>query len=62
MIEIDYGGKTYRVADDRLEEALTRAALHCGRPISDEEQQARNLRYAKIMAERANEGKVPTRA
>ena len=52
MTGVEYNGKVYLVSEDRLEETLTRAALHCGRPISDAEQQARDLRYVAIMAER----------
>lgn len=52
VIEVLYEGKVYRIADDRLEETLTRAALRCGRPISDDEQRARDLRFAHIMEQR----------
>lgn len=52
MILVTHNGQCIELPDGKEVEALELAAKHCGRIPTAEEQQARDIRYAKVMADR----------
>lgn len=52
MIEVTYQGRTTVHPDERLEEILDRADKHFGFKGTPEDKQARDFRYAEVMAKR----------